>query len=539
MFLTFSYDTENNYIHTTAKVWADFSCHIPLIRSFSVGGNFDRFLHGKAPEHPLYSGETIKYHFLFFMFVGLLERLGLRIDWALNIPSIFGFFLLSSMVFIMPTRIFKSIWVGVLSLTFFLLNGSFAFIDFFFKNPISGNTLSTVIHNNNFWGLAPWGPGDISSVLWSLNIFTNQRHLAGALGLILLFIFSSFCLEKASWKKQRIYGVLWGLALGIFPFLHQPGFLMFGIVIVWYWLTIPSLRKSLTITGIVGGVIVLPQVLGINHGSTLINWHPGYIIRPPLTFQNIVFFWWQNLGLHSALIPFGFLIVPARIKKYFFPLFIVFVTASLVTFSPDPATNHKFFNFSLILGNMLSAYVLALFIRAVFQSNKVFIRIFGVLFFGATMFLLTFSGVIDLFAVLNDDISYFPDIKAHPVTSWVVKNTKTNDYILNSSYFTPVTYAGRSIFIGYLYATWSAGYDNATRERDQKIMLESVSVNEQCELLNKYNLDYVILEYPPQERSEFIPNYAYFASHDNAVFTSSFNRIDYTVYSVKSYCNGV
>src|SRR6266566_3681848 len=74
MFSTFSYRNGSMVIAT--KAWSDFANHIPLIRTFSFGSNF-------PPQDPLFSGEFIHYHFLFYMFVGLLEKIGIRIDYAL------------------------------------------------------------------------------------------------------------------------------------------------------------------------------------------------------------------------------------------------------------------------------------------------------------------------------------------------------------------------------------------------------------------------------------------------------------------------
>src|SRR5438876_129117 len=84
MLSTFGYSKGNMLIAT--KAWSDFANHIPLIRSFSFGSNF-------PPQDPLFAGYALRYHFIFYQFVGTLERLGIRIDWALNIPSIIGFFI--------------------------------------------------------------------------------------------------------------------------------------------------------------------------------------------------------------------------------------------------------------------------------------------------------------------------------------------------------------------------------------------------------------------------------------------------------------
>src|SRR5579859_5172895 len=111
MFSTFSYTNGSMMIAT--KAWSDFANHIPLIRSFSFGSNF-------PPQDPLFSGEPIHYHFLFYMFVGFLEKFGIRIDYALNIPSALGFFALLVIIYVFAIKIFHSKGVGIFSVIFFL-----------------------------------------------------------------------------------------------------------------------------------------------------------------------------------------------------------------------------------------------------------------------------------------------------------------------------------------------------------------------------------------------------------------------------------
>ena len=101
MVRTFSYDAKTNSMLIATKAWSDFGSHIPLIRSFSMGDNYSRLFNGQAPEYPLFPGEPIRYHFLFYALVGLLEKTGIRIDWALNIPSALGFFFLMVMIWVL------------------------------------------------------------------------------------------------------------------------------------------------------------------------------------------------------------------------------------------------------------------------------------------------------------------------------------------------------------------------------------------------------------------------------------------------------
>ena len=121
MFSTFSY--QNGEMQIASKAWSDFASHIPLIRSFSLGDNF-------IPQYPLFSGPPIKYHFLFYAFVGMIEKIGLDIDYALNIPSAIGFSSLILIIYLFSKEIFKSKSVGVISIFLFLFNVKCNFIHF-------------------------------------------------------------------------------------------------------------------------------------------------------------------------------------------------------------------------------------------------------------------------------------------------------------------------------------------------------------------------------------------------------------------------
>ncbi|MCX6724868.1 MAG: hypothetical protein NTV20_02095, partial [Candidatus Shapirobacteria bacterium] len=178
MWHTFGY--KNHTIYIAAKAWSDFAAHIPLIRSFSWGQNW-------PPQYPLFPGPFIHYHFLFYALVGLLEKLGLTISWALNLPSSLAFFGLILAIYFLAKLLFKSRFVSFLSVILFLFNGSFSFLEFFKSHPISLRTPIEIFRNNTFPSFGPYD-GKIVSAFWNLNIYTNQRHLALAFSLALLIL---------------------------------------------------------------------------------------------------------------------------------------------------------------------------------------------------------------------------------------------------------------------------------------------------------------------------------------------------------------
>lgn len=480
---TFSYDGKNSSMLIASKAFSDFGAHIPLIRSFSLGDNLSRFLHGTV-QYPIFPGTPIRYHYLFYMFVGVLEKLGLRIDWALNLPSALGFFALIVLLYILAKKLFHSVKVGVFTIVFFLFNGSLSFIKFFQLHPVSVKSIHDIVANDKFPSFAPWGEGEVSA-FWNLNIYTNQRHLAFAFALTLIFISVLLWIEKKPLKKQIIYLIPEVIILAVMPYFHQPMLIILAVFLTCYFVVFPRLRIIILLIGEIGALLILPQIFPLLHEVKTFRWNPGYLISAPLSPIHILWYWIQNIGLHFFLIPIGWLVASARVKKIMIPLLFLFLIPNLFQFSVEMAANHKFFNFYLIMGNMLSAYVL--------------VRIFSVKYIGKLagvvgFVVLILSGIIDFFPVYNDRYMTLEDIPKNEAAVWIRDNTPEDAVFLNSSYFFhPASVAGRKIFQGWPYFTWSAGY-TGNRSQIMKTIYESSDPLIFCPLLITNNISYITAE---------------------------------------------
>ena len=365
MFHTFSYDGKTHEIIIAFKLWSDFGAHIPLIRSFSMGDNLSHLFNRTPVQYPVFAGPAIRYHFLFDMAVGLLEKAGIRIDWALNIPSIIGFFFLLLLLYKLAVTLFKHTFVGILTVVFFLFNGSLSFLRFFMIHPLSVHTLLDIVTVREFPAFAPWGPGEITA-FWNLNVYTNQRQLAPAFAIILLFMFTVVTMKRLPNAKQFMSGILWGVIFGLFPYFHQPSLLIIAVLLLCYFLLYPDLWVFMITTGITSALLIIPQVLAIPSEAHTLAWYPGFTIHNELLAQNnipaelwhMMTFWWQNMGLHSVLIVIGFFLIPARTRKAILPIIPLFLIANLFKFSVEASANHKLFNFVFIVGQMISAYLI-------------------------------------------------------------------------------------------------------------------------------------------------------------------------------------
>jgi len=515
MWHTFNY--KNGVILIAAKAWSDFGSSIPLIRSFSWGKNW-------PPEYPLFPGEPIKYHFLFYLLVGLLEKIGLPLSWALNLPSLLGFFGLLVIIYKLADLLFEKKSVALLAVIFFLFNSSLSFLEFFKKYPLSWQTLTQIIENKSFPSFGPYD-GKTVSAFWNLNIYTNQRHLAAAYFLILFIVYLLLKAIKTE-KPISISKIFFlGLIFGLLPFFHKVAFAMTGIILASFFLYFPKIRKSVFFVFIISSVLALPQLVYQLRGSLpSFSFHLGYLISYPLTYKKFYSYWFLNLGLSLILIPAGFLLANTIAKKLFLTILPLFLIGNLFQFSPEIAGNHKFFNFFIIIGNMLSAWAIYL-----LWQKKILGKILTPIF----VLLMIFSGIIDFFPVKNDFMYAINDAPKNPDIAWIKNNTPPDAVFLNSSFlYHPASLSGRKIFLGWPYFSWSAGYNTDKRYNLMKTVWAATNKNEVCLLLVNNHIDSVVLE---EKSPDFPINIQFWKDNFQASYKKNDNS--FIIYNVRQNCD--
>ncbi len=470
--------TADGNISVATKAWSDFAATIPLIRSFSFGANF-------PPEYPIFAGMPIRYHFVFFALVGILEKLGIHLVWGLNILSSLAFFALLTCIYYLGKTVFKSKKVGLLSVVLFLFNGSFAFVEFFKKNPLSADSLMIILKNTEFSSFGPYD-GNLVSAFWSLNIFTNQRHLALAYAVFLVLILFIYKFSQSPKKLTLSKSLLMGIFIGMFPFVHLAVFGMMGITLITFFAIYPKLRKRLAIIGLTALAISLPQIvyMGASQINTpLIN--PGYLVEN-LTTRSFTKYWVFNLGLLVLLFPLGFYYAIKKQRKVAFPFLVLFLVGNLFQLSVEISANHKFFNLFVIGANLFVSFSLVQLWRK---------KIYAKIIVSILLLFLTLSGIIDIFPIFNDGYIELKDYPNDPRVTYIVENTPKDAVFLNSGFlYHPASVAGRKIFLGWPYFSWSAGYDTNKRG---KLFHQIYTENDRetfCSLLKDNNIEYFTVE---------------------------------------------
>ena len=471
MWHTFSYDAKTSSMLISDKVWSDFGGHLPLVRSFSLGANW-------PPENPLFPGERIRYHFLFYALVGFLERIGLRIDWAMNIPSVLGFWGLLILIYALAKKLFASSWAGILAIILFVFNGSLSWVQFFLKHGWTWAAVKQITSNGSYPSFGPWDGGQIAAA-WNLNLYTNQRHLAPGMALALLVIYII--------NFRKIHPVFLGVIIGFLIFLNGAIFAGLGIFLLWHFIFNKKDWKYL----IISGLCTLPWFalsrLLISANNNIV-FKPGFLMNDQLTVLNFINFWWQNLGLYLILLPLALIVIPKNLLKLIFPVLTLFAIVNLWQLSPDIFNNHKLLNLDMtIMVIMVAGLLLKLWSH---KFTKLLVPIF--------LFFLIISGVIDFFALKNDHKLTLTD-KTNSDIVFVQEHIPAQAVVLNSTWFYhPASLAGRPIYNGYTYFTWSHGYDSYGRENILKNIYEASSKNIACTLLKENNISYVELANQPE-----------------------------------------
>src|SRR6266545_6394303 len=178
MFASFSSSGGN--LRIANAQYSDFGPNTAIMQSFAVGHNF-------PTEYPHFSGDRIRYHFLFYFQAGNLEFLGLNPPWSLNLLSITTLVAMLVLVMVLGQVLFNSRAVGRLGSLLFFFFGSLSYVPFLHRQGSVRAAIQAIRQQRDFLpSIFPyrgeaWGT-------WSQVTYLNQRHFASAIGILLLVL---------------------------------------------------------------------------------------------------------------------------------------------------------------------------------------------------------------------------------------------------------------------------------------------------------------------------------------------------------------
>jgi hypothetical protein len=277
-------------------------------------------------------------------------------------------------------------------------------------------------------------------------------------------------------------------------------------------------------------LITLALLPGLAYFASLsgpsLQFELGFLAQPK-TFQNIVNYWWQNLGLYLPLLPVLFILGKPLERVLLFSGTALFTLANLFRFSADMINNHKLVNFFMILVVIITAAIIT---RAWRQSRwqKPLLAIL--------IFFLTFSGVIDLFPIINDSRMNLSDLPQNQAAAWIAQNTPPDSVFLTTLYlYHPAHLAGRKTYLDYGYFNWSMGYNDSARRQNLSILFSpTISPDQLCQALINFNITHVTIHPGP---AEFAPGVDPHQSTLERVFTPQISFPETgTLYNVSQNC---
>ena len=121
-----SFNTAGSKLQISNPEYSDFGPNTAIMQSFAVGHNF-------PTEYPHFSGDRIRYHFLFYFQAGNLEFLGLDPAWSVNVLSIITIVAMLMLVMALGEALFDSRAVGRVGSALFFFFGSLSYVPFLHK----------------------------------------------------------------------------------------------------------------------------------------------------------------------------------------------------------------------------------------------------------------------------------------------------------------------------------------------------------------------------------------------------------------------
>lgn len=567
-----SFNTTGSKLQISNPEYSDFGPNTAIMQSFAVGHNF-------PTEYPHFSGDRIRYHFLFYFQAGNLEFLGLDPAWSLNLLSIITIVAMLMLVMALGEALFDSRAVGRVGSVLFFFFGSLSYIPFLHKQGSLRGAVQAILHLREFlptifpYRGEAWGT-------WSQVTFLNQRHFASAIGIFLLVLvflaiqYRAFYAKRAAstpasktlmpepvgssedtpetlpgspaspeglpvstsagpatqvleLKQPRrfitqafrstIPGFIFsGVLLGLLPMWNSAVFIAAFVVLAGLFALCP-LRVQMVALAIPAGLIALPQMLYLSTGS-------GRTQMPKLLH------WGYTLDHPTAWnvtkylgFTFGFKCLLIALALLFANslqrrVFVAVSSLIVVAFS---------FQFTIeVLANQKFFHIWII-IANLFVAFGLWrlwrLSLAGITLPGKLTAILLFiliipGGLIEFFPIHN---TYWGEVayKNDPLIEWLMKETKPRDIFLTNRFVNhPMLMAGRRVFYGWPYYAWSAGYDASKRDKAYLDLFQSRDPKKVFRLLKENGITYAAFDNAVR-RGEFVKR------HNEQIYSRYFQKV--------------
>ena len=533
-----------------APIVEDFALHVNMIRSFSVWE--------KLPaQFPYFTNAGINYHFMMDFLAGNLEFLGLRIDFAYNVPSVLAMTAFFCGVYECFFRLCGRknychvVWLLV------MFRSSWGIVSFVRENW--GNLREAFKTNETYMGKTVnewWG-------IYQPNALINQRHLifgyAVAMFVISLFLpylivgikerrelrakklgrsayLREVFLKEAMPAKRSVWltAVFAGLVLGmcgLFSAHSVIAALLFLFVIAWF----SANQFAFILTAVIAGALAFTEtkLCTGSMGQFQIRFVKAWALEET-SLSAIVTHMWLLLGLMIPLLVIWFIRTDSVRRIVMIASAVPFVFGFHVLMTPEPMQNHKYMLFSIYWFGLQGGIALCSMMSA---GKKQITRIACLLAALVMILPLTATGMYDFYLVLDkckSDKAYRYEVHP-PLLDWAKDNRITRDTIFlgPDNFISMMNTAGFQNYFGYYGFVHNAGYDAAEREEIMNSLIHAKTERNLWEAIGRCDANYLVLQHRIRSNDARL-NEALIASVCEKVYSRYDDEWEFCIYRLKT-----
>ena len=267
------YVNKQGRIRLSGTQTSDFASQLVIAQNFALA-------HNVPTEFAHYASQRPHYQFPFYFQSGNLEFLGLNLAWSVDVLSVLGLTSLLALVMVLGELLFNSRVVGRIGAALFLFHGFVRHLTSFLPSGYS--------HRAETWGF------------WKQVDFVNQRHLAFAVGIVLLVL-----IFLVDWYRRRSSAkgfVFSGVLLAAVPFWNAPVFIAASVVLccllvaygLWWLSTLktPPMLGRVLAGALTAGILVagLSDLLAVYRNSYVeINYETDSLFKGLVFRRSVIY----------------------------------------------------------------------------------------------------------------------------------------------------------------------------------------------------------------------------------------------------------
>ncbi|MGZ4923013.1 MAG: hypothetical protein ACXV5H_03450 [Halobacteriota archaeon] len=483
----------NGEYHIAFPLFGDAAFHSSLVTSFAQGANY-------PPQYPMMAGTLLRYTFLIDFYSGILDRLGLGLQWSIVLPGVLLLASLLALLYLLGCRFTGRRAGGFTVMTLIMFSGGIEFIRAFTDWQTRGISLREFLATQN---LNYTNMYDFNYVFtnFTVVVMAQRAALIGfAVGALIILILYSLYVDKSAeethFRKALAFS---GLIAGLLPLFHTYSY---ACVMLSTTLLFVIYREKRCLYFLVPAILLaIPQAIYIYSqiGSSYFRVEIGWMAPSLLDIPS---FWIVNMGLELALLIAGLIIAGKKKAMFYLPYLAIFIIANIFVFQPWNYDNHKFFSFWL----MPSALFMAAALVYVYDLRTVGKPLYTILVILATM-----TGLLAATFLVAHPYTEFSKDEIY-VADWINEHTNKDAIFLtgDSATHPAIALAGRLSYLGYYPWMYTHGINTADRVANVRAIYNATNLTTMQEKLHELNISYVSLGPDETQSNTYTINYKLF-----------------------------